>query len=273
MTDTTAKLCNTFNAPAEGYDRLMGRYLATLAPAFADAAGVGSGMRLLDVGCGPGGLTRELVARAGADAVSAIDPSPPFVEACRRRNPGVDVREGFAENLPFESDTFDGVLSSLVIGFLSDADAGVGEMARVAVPGGTIAACFWDFAHMTSLRTFWAGAREVDAAIQGEVPRIGTKEGDLVELLSRAGLSDVRGGWVAASAAYEDFEDWWTPFTLGIGPAGAYYSALDGPAREALKQGCRRALGEPDGAFTLDARAWFARGTAPSQHAEGAQRT
>ncbi len=262
MTDISAKLCNTFNAPAEDYDRLMGRYLTTLAPAFADAAGIEPDMRLLDVGCGPGGLTRELVSRVGAEAVSAIDPSPPFVEACRLRNPGVDVREGRAENLPFETDTFDGVLSSLVIGFLSDPDVGVSEMARVAVPGGTIAACFWDLGSMTSLRTFWAGVREVDPTVSGEVARVGTSEGDLVELFARAGLSDVRGGAIAASADYADFEDWWTAFTVGIGPAGAYFTALDEPAREALRLACRRTLGDPQGPFTLDAQAWFARGTA-----------
>src|SRR3712207_6632350 len=122
----------------------MGRYLPTLAPAFADAAGVRRGMRVLDVGCGPGGLTRELVNRTGPDAVAAVDPSPSFVRACRERCPGADVREGVGEALPFPDQSFDGVLSSLVIGFLQDPVAGVREMVRVARPGGTIAACFWD---------------------------------------------------------------------------------------------------------------------------------
>jgi 2-polyprenyl-3-methyl-5-hydroxy-6-metoxy-1,4-benzoquinol methylase len=83
MTTATTGACSAFDVPAEAYDRLMGRYLPTLAPAFADAAGVRTSMRVLDVGCGPGGLTRELVARTGADAVAAIDPSPSFVRACR----------------------------------------------------------------------------------------------------------------------------------------------------------------------------------------------
>jgi ubiquinone/menaquinone biosynthesis C-methylase UbiE len=91
-----------FTAAVENYDRFMGRDAAGLAPKIAAAAGVRAGMRVLDVGCGPGGLTAELVARVGADAVAAIDPSPPFVRACRERNPGVDVREGVAEALPFD---------------------------------------------------------------------------------------------------------------------------------------------------------------------------
>lgn len=83
-----------FTALAEQYDRFMGRYTPTLAAAPADAAGVASGMHVLDVGCGPGGLTRELAARVGAANVAAIDPAPQFVAACRERNPGADVREG-----------------------------------------------------------------------------------------------------------------------------------------------------------------------------------
>jgi trans-aconitate methyltransferase len=83
-----------FVAPAEHYDRFMGRYAPTLAAAFADGAGIEAGMRTLDVGCGPGGLTRELVARTGAENVAAIDPAPQFAEACRARHPGVDVRVG-----------------------------------------------------------------------------------------------------------------------------------------------------------------------------------
>ncbi|MGZ4277457.1 MAG: class I SAM-dependent methyltransferase, partial [Solirubrobacteraceae bacterium] len=90
-----------FTAPAEHYDRFMGRYAPTLATALADAAGVHAGMRVVDVGCGPGGLTRELVARAGAANVAAIDPAPQFAAACRERNPGADVREGVAEELPW----------------------------------------------------------------------------------------------------------------------------------------------------------------------------
>src|SRR5215831_8941204 len=131
---TSQSTCNTFAAPAESYDKLMGRYLPSLAPAFADAAGIRGGMRLLDVGCGPGGLTRELARRAGPDQVTAIDPSPPFVAACRERNPGADVLHGVAEDLPFASATFDAALASLVVGFMTDPVRGLGEMARVTRP-------------------------------------------------------------------------------------------------------------------------------------------
>ena len=133
-----------FAAPAEHYDRFMGRYLPTLAPALADAGQIGPGMRVLDMGCGPGGLTRELAGRVGAENVAAIDPAVQFAQACRERNPGADVREGVAEKLPWADHHFDAALSSLVIGFMADPQAGTAEMVRVTRPGGTVAACMWD---------------------------------------------------------------------------------------------------------------------------------
>jgi ubiquinone/menaquinone biosynthesis C-methylase UbiE len=252
----------SFAASGEKYDRFVGRYLPTLAPAFADAAGANAGMRLLDVGCGPGGLTRELAARAGADAVAAIDPSSQFVEACRARNPGVDVREGAAEQLPFPDDAFDAALASLVVGFMRDADTGAREMARVTRPGGVVAACMWDTTGggMTMLHLFWKAAASIDADAVSEMGLLGTSQGELAELLRRTGLSDVEDGAISASARYESFEDWWEPFTFGIGPAGAYCRSLDDDRREALRLECRSRLGTPEGPFELEASAWFARG-------------
>ncbi len=182
-----------FAVAGEKYDRFMGRYLPTLSVAFADAAGVHAGMSALDVGCGPGGLTQELVARLGADRVAAIDPSAPFVEAARDRNPGVDVREGGAESLPFEDESFDAALASLVVAFMQDAGAGVREMSRVTKPGGIVAACMWDVAGgMTMLRVMREAAIAVlpDAPVRSPLP--GTREGDLGELFRGQGLATSR---------------------------------------------------------------------------------
>src|ERR1700733_4911493 len=158
-----------FASPAEHYDRFMGRYAPTLAVAFADAAGVRPGLRVADVGCGPGGLPRELGARGGAEEVAATDPAPQFAAACRDRNPGADVREGVAEDLPWADGQFDVTLSSLVIAFMRDPRRGVSEMMRVTRPGGVVAACMWDIAGggMAMLRIFWAAVGRGDPAGQG----------------------------------------------------------------------------------------------------------
>ncbi|MEE2033174.1 class I SAM-dependent methyltransferase [Rhodococcus chondri] len=254
-----------FAAPAERYNRFMGRYAPTLAPALADAADVVPGRRVCDVGCGPGGLTRELVARVGATNVAAIDPTPQFTEACRRIDPGIDVREGVAEHLPWANGVFDSTLASLVLGFMSDPEQGVREMARVTRPGGTVAACMWDTTAggMTMLRLFWTAARRVDPGVDGEVAMAGTAEGDIAERFRRAGLIDVVGGAITAHADYVDFDDFWEPFTFGVGPAGQYLQSLSGDRQADMREACRAAL--PAGSFSLDARAWYARATVPAE--------
>lgn len=261
---TNTELARSFLAPAQGYDALMGRYLPTLAPAFADAAGIGPGQRVLDVGCGPGGMTRELVARTGAAHVTAIDPSAPFVQACRDRNPGVDVREGVAEQLPFADGEFDATVACLVVGFLSDAAAGAAEMVRVTRPGGVVAACFWDLANMQMLQRFWAAVAEVAGARRGEVGLLGSREGDLSALLTGAGLAGVQEVGLHAHARYADVDDWWTPLTLGIGPAGLYLRSLAEDERRAVRDAGLRQFPDPDRSFTLDARAWCATGRRPA---------
>ncbi len=134
-----------FDVAADSYDRFMGRYSGVLAPQLADLAGVEPGQRAIDVGCGPGVLTAELVARVGAESVAAVDPSAPFVGAAHERYPGVDVRQATAEALPFADDTFDVALAQLVVHFMTNPVAGLREMARVTRAGGVVAASVWDF--------------------------------------------------------------------------------------------------------------------------------
>jgi SAM-dependent methyltransferase len=256
----------TFHASADAYDRHVGRYSAQLASALIAFAGVGRGMRAVDVGCGPGALTAALVRELGAPSVAAADPSAPFAEACRARLPGVDVVVAPAEALPFADGAFDGALSQLVVNFMRDADAGVREMARVTRPGGVVAACVWDYAgEMTLLRAFWDAAREVDparaaAADEGIVMRW-CAEGELADLWRAAGLCDVRFGPLVVSARYTGFEDLWSPFPTGVAPSGAFCASLDADRRGALHDAYRRRLGVGEGPFELTARAWAVAGT------------
>jgi SAM-dependent methyltransferase len=245
----------TFLVPAEAYGRFMGRFSEPLAPAFADACGVRAGQRVLDVGCGPGALTAELVRRLGPDAVTAIDPSPPFVEATAARFPRVDVRTGTAEDLPFPDDTFDAALAQLVVHFMADPVSGLREMARVTRPGGTVGACVWDHGGgQGPLSLFWRAVRELDPDSPGEDNRAGTHEGQLVELARAAGLVDVEPGTVSVTVGFERFDDWWEPFMLGVGPVGDYLRGLDDDRRTVLREHCRNLV--PPAPFTVTGSAW-----------------
>jgi SAM-dependent methyltransferase len=253
----------TFQVAGDSYDRFMGRYSRPLAVVFADAAGVRSGQRVLDVGCGPGALTEELVRRLGADSVEAIDPSQPFVEECARRNPGVDVRLGSAEALPYADDSFEAALAQLVFHFVSDPETAAGELLRVLRPGGTAAACVWDFAgSMTMLRHFWEAARAVVPEAPSEQQLRFGRDGELADLFTGAGFGEVESGSVAVEVGYESFDDLWSGFLIGAGPSGAFCVSLDAATQEAVREEFRRRLGDPPGAFTLGGRAWYATGRA-----------
>lgn len=244
------------------YDRYMGRFSDRLSPAFLSFVEVEPGMRALDVGCGPGALTEVLADRLGAERVGAADPSESFVTACAQRVPGADVRQGAAEALPWPAATFDVVVSQLVLNFLSDADAGLAQMCRVARPGAVLSSCTWDYAEgMRMLRTFWDAAREVDPSVlgQGETMRHCTEDA-LAALWDRHGLVDVETTVIEVTADYLDFDDYWSPFTLGVGPGGAHLATLGPERQEYLRESCRRRLGAPEGPFTLDASAVAVRG-------------
>lgn len=253
----------SFDVAAEAYDRFMGRYSVLLTGQMADLAGVAPGQRVIDVGCGPGALTGELVRRVGATNVVAVDPSAPFVEAAAARHPGVDVRQASAEALPFADATLDAALAQLVVHFMADPVAGLREMRRVTRPGGVVVACVWDHAGgQGPLGLFWRAARALDPGVHDESELAGAREGHLGELFAAAGLRGVEERTLVADLEHRDFESWWEPFTRGVGPAGAYLSTLSADAQVALRERCRAELG--DGPFVIPARAWAARGTAPT---------
>jgi ubiquinone/menaquinone biosynthesis C-methylase UbiE len=253
-----------FQTSRKAYDAFMGRYADRLAPRLIAFAGVQRGERVLDVGCGPGSLTEALGELVAPENVAAVDPSEPFAAAAADRVPAADVRVGAAEALPWPADTFDVALSQLVVNFMSDADAGVAEMRRVVHPGGTVASCTWEYSGgMTMLRTFWDAALSLDSETpdEGRTMRYNDPDG-LRELWLRAGLEAVETDALVVEASYQDFDDYWEPFTAGVGPAGAYTLSLDADRRAALREECRRRLGDPDGAFTLSAKAWAVKGRA-----------
>jgi ubiquinone/menaquinone biosynthesis C-methylase UbiE len=245
-----------FQVSGAAYDRFMGRYSRTLAPQLADFAGIAPGQRVLDVGSGPGALTTELVKRLGAAGVAAVEPSAPFVEALHERLPDVHVQQAAAEQLPFADDSFDAALAQLVVHFMRDPVAGLRELARVTRPGGVVAASVWDHAGERSpIATLWEAARELDPEVHDESDLAGAREGALEALFRDAGLQEIAVAEHEAAFTPASFEEWWEPFTLGVGPAGAYVTGLDEPTRSRLRERCRALW--PDAAPAV---AWAARG-------------
>ena len=249
----------SFDVAADAYDRFMGRWSRQLSSQLADLAGVAPGMRVLDVGCGPGALTDELVDRLGAEAVTAVDPAEGFVAAARARFPDVPVTRAAAEALPFAADAFDAALAQLVVHFMADPVAGLREMGRVTRPDGVVVACVWDHGGgQGPLTPFWQAVKARDPTADDESGLAGARKGHLAALFEDAGLRDIDATVLPVSREYASFEDWWEPYTLGVGPAGAYATALEPAEREDLRERCRALL--PHGPFTLTARAWAARG-------------
>jgi SAM-dependent methyltransferase len=252
----------TFEVAADAYNRFMGRYSGPLATRFADWAGVGTGAdRALDVGCGPGALTRVLVDRLGVDAVSAVDPSQPFLSALRQELPTLDVQVCSAERLPYPDDLFDVSLAQLVVSFMADPVGGLREMGRVTRPGGTVAACVWDHAGGGGpLALFWRAAADLDPDAHGEGALPGASEGSLALLFDEAGLTGIEDTSLMVSVRHETFEEWWEPYTLGVGPAGDYVRSLEPERLDALRERCRELA--PDAPFHVLASAWAVRARA-----------
>lgn len=251
----------TFEVAGAAYDRFMGRYSRPLAGQLTDWLDVRAGERALDVGCGPGAWTEHLVERLGAERVCAIDPSVPFVETCRERFPGVDVRQASAESLPWDDSTFDVVGACLVVHFMADPVAGLVEMARVTRPGCWVGATVWDLAgDRAPMAPIWAAMAKVDPSHPDESEMQGGSPGELVDLMVRAGLLDVESTELAVSITHPTFEEWWEPYLRGVGPVGEALAALDPVRREQLRATCRERLG--DGPFDITAVAFAVRGRA-----------
>lgn len=246
-----------FRVTAGAYDRFMGRFSAPLAVVFADWVGVEPGMRVLDVGSGPGALSAVLVERVGPGMVAAVDPMPGFVEALRERLPDVAAAIAGAEDLPHEDDTFDATLANLVVPFMADPHAGVREMVRVTRPGGLVAVTVWQHADgISPLTPFWDGVHTVDPDATDEALLLGAAQGQLPGLLTASGLTGARSTALAVTVDYDSFDEWWTPFTQGVGPAGVYLAAQAPERQREIREACADVLGPAP--FTVRGEAWCA---------------
>lgn len=245
----------SFDVTPDAYRQFMGRFSGPLAGMFADFVGVTAGRRALDVGCGAGALTDVLVDRLGVEQVSAADPSAPFVEGVRARYPSMEVQLGTAEELRFPDATFDLVLAQLVVHFMDDPVTGIRQMARTAVRGGVVAANVWDYGGGRGpADALWSVARALDPSVPDESGLPGVTDGHLARLFAEAGLDVVASTALTVRVRHDSFDDWWRPYTLGVGPAGAYVATLEAPDRDRLREACRDVL--PQGSFATTAAAW-----------------
>jgi SAM-dependent methyltransferase len=250
----------SFEVVADAYGRFMGRYSEQLAAEFVALTGLAGGARAVDVGCGPGALTAELVGRLGPGAVAGADPSEAFVAAARSRFPAVDIRRAPAEELPFPDDTFDYAFAQLVVHFMSDPVAGLREMARVTKPGGSVAACVWDHAGGRSpVAVFWQAVLALDPAAHDESGLAGARAGHLAELFAAAGLGEIEPAVLTVRRTFAGFDEWWEPYTLGVGPAGDYVRGLDSGRVAALRDECASRLPQ-QWPIEVSASAWAATG-------------
>lgn len=248
------------------YDRYVGRWSRAVAPSFLHWLRVPPGRRWLDVGCGTGVLSAAILATCAPESVDGVDPSEGFLEAAVSELGGrVTFHRATASALPIDDASVDVVVSGLVLNFLPDLDAALAEMARVAVDGGVIGAYVWDYAgRMELIRRFWEAAADLDpaAASLDEAARFpdSTPEA-LTWRFASSGLVDIETTGIEVPTVFADFDDYWTPFLGGQGPAPSYAMSLDESARTRLRERLRELVPpEPDGTIALVARAWAVRG-------------
>jgi len=253
---------------AESLERYVGRWSRLVAREFVAWLQVPPGSRWLDVGCGSGALTETVLAEAEPESIEGVDTSEAFVAyaASRVTDPRASFAVADAQALDRPDAAYDAVASSLVLNFLPDPARGAAEMRRVVRPGGVVAGYVWDYAgEMQLMRRFWDAAAELDpeAADLDEGRRMaGCNPADLEALFSGAGLEEVETRAIDVPTVFADFDDYWSPFEGGQGPAPGYCASLPPDRRAALRERLRETLpAAPDGSISLVARAWAVRGT------------
>ncbi len=252
------------------YEASMGRWSRQVAPRFLDWLALPEGLEWLDVGCGTGALSAAILARCNPRSLLALDLSDGFVATTRAAlvDARADVRLGDAQALPAESGSRDVIVSGLVLNFVPDRPKALAEMKRVARAGSPAAFYVWDYpgGGLEFVHAFWLAAAALDPVAAGlcEDKRFPMCTPDaLTALATGAGLDRVECTAIEVPTVFQDFEDYWHPFTLGAGPAPGYCASLAPEARQLLKERLQATLPrQPDGSIRLDARAWAVRSVA-----------
>jgi trans-aconitate methyltransferase len=253
-------------AKADRYEAYIGRWSRLVGREFLDWLGVEAGARWLDVGCGTGALSQTILDRAEPAEVVGIDPSEPFVEHARSTvtDPRASFRVGDAQQLPEDLIGFDVAVSGLVLNFVPDADAAMTSIRAAVRRDGVAAAYVWDYAEgMELIRHLFDAAAELDPGVHevDEGPRFPICRPDGLRALFERHLSEIDVTGIVVPTTFRDFDDYWTPFLAGQGPAPAYVMSLDEESRARLRETVRSRLPiATDGSIALRARAWAAKG-------------
>lgn len=252
----------------DAYEPYVGRWSRLVAREFLRWLAVPPGGRWLDVGCGTGALSQEILTHAAPHEVVGIDPSTAYVAFARERvnDPRARFEIGDAQALQAATAAYDAVVAGLVLNFVRRPDKAVAEMARATRRGGTVAAYVWDYAEgMQVIRHFWdaAGALDQKARQLDEGKRFPLcKPEPLSKLFHAAGLEEVDVRAIDVPTDFRDFDDYWSPFLGAQAPAPSYAMSLSEERRAVLREQLRASLPiEPDGTIHLNARAWAVRGT------------
>lgn len=256
-------------ASGQAYEPYVGRWSRLVAREFLVWLGVPAGGRWLDAGCGTGALSQTILNEASPIAVTGVDASEGYVAYAREqvRDERATFVVGDAQTLADPSGVYDAVVSGLVLNFVPRPERAAAEMARVARSGGTVAAYLWDYAgEMQLMRHFWDAAVALDptAGDLDEGRRFPLCQPEpLAGLFHDAGLHAVETRAIDVPTLFRDFDNYWSPFLGGQGPAPSYAMSLAGKRRIALRDRIRAALPiAADGSIHLIARAWAVRGIA-----------
>ena len=253
-------------AAGDLYEPYVGRWSRVVAHEFLAWLGVPRGARWLDVGCGTGALTQTILRDCAPRSVHGVDPSAGFIETARRRTNGASFEVGDAQALPAKDGEYDAAVAGLVLNFVPKPERAAAEMRRAVRAGGTVGVYVWDYAgKMELMRYFWDAAVELDPAARmlDEGLRFPLcNEKALRTLFREIDLRDVGVRAIDAPTPFRDFDDYWTPFLGGQGPAPTYCMSLDEERRAALRDRIRSELPfRADGSIHLVARAWAVKGT------------
>ena len=252
----------------EAYERLMGRWSRLVARTFLDWVDAPKNIDWLDVGCGNGAFTEELIARCAPAAVTAVDPSDDQLAYARTRTGAsmADFRVGDAEKLPFADNSFDAAGMALVISFLPDPGKAVAEMARVVRPGGSVATYMWDtLAGGAPVHPIYL-AMESMGFTSARPPNPRASDRDAMQgFWEEAGLEAIETRVIRISTAYSDFDDFWDSNVVPIGPQGKIIAGMPPGGRAELRQRLRDHLSAgPDGRIIYEALANSIKGRVPA---------